>query len=119
MADEVVVGATRKSLVATIVDDNDAIVDLSGGSVRLQGRSSDLSAKTIDVAGTLTDPAQGRVTFSSLGTIITHADLAGAAPAISGATFRLRLKFTDSSGLIDFGPLFEIRWVDDPTYLPA
>lgn len=115
--DEVVVGATRKDLVATIVDDNGAIVNLAGGSVSLQGRSNDLPAKTINVAGTLTNPAQGQVTFSQIGTLVTHTELSAA--SVSGATFRLRLKFTDSTSEFDFGPLFELRWVDDPLYLPA
>ncbi len=114
-ADEVVVGATRKSLVATIVDSDGAVVNLTGGSVKLQGRSSDLTATTLDVTGTLTDPAQGKVTFSSLGTLVTQALLTAA--DISEATFRLRLKYTDASAKVDFGPVFEIKWVKDPLIL--
>lgn len=115
MADEIVVGATRKSLVATIVDTDGNVVNLTGGSVKLQGRSSDLSAKTIDATGTLTDPQQGVVTFSSLGTLVTQAELTAA--TISTATFRCRLKFTDASAKIDFGPAFELMFVKDPLIL--
>lgn len=115
MADEVVVGATRKSLLATIVDSDGNIVNLTGGNVRMQGRSSDLDAITLDVLGTLVDAAQGKVRFDTLGSLITQSNLTTA--GIASATFRLRLKYTDSAAKVDFGPIFEILWFKDPTIL--
>jgi hypothetical protein len=115
MADEVVVGATRKNLVATIVDSDGLVVNLTGGAVRMEGRSSDLPAISLDVAGTLTDPAQGKVTFAALGTLVSQANLTAA--GIAEATFRLRIKYTDAAAKVDFGPIFEIKWVKDPLTL--
>lgn len=115
MADEIVVGATRKNLVATIVDSDGAVVNLTGGTVRMQGRCASLSGKTIDVAGVITDPAQGKVTFSALGSLVTQAELTAA--ALTEAIFTLRLKYTDVAALIDFGESFELKWIHDPTVL--
>jgi hypothetical protein len=118
MADEIVVvtGATgRKNLVATIVDSDGNVVNLTGGTVKMQGRSSDLPSVTLDVTGTITDPAQGKVTFSAVGNLITQAQLTAA--GIASATFRLRIKFTDSTAKVDFGPIFELTWVKEPTVL--
>lgn len=114
--DEVVVGSTRKDLVVTVVDANGVIVNLTGGTVRLQGRSNDLTTKTLDVLGTLTNPAQGQVTFSAIGTLITQADLTGP-PVIPDAKFRLRIKYTDNVPKFDYGPEFEMQWVHDPLVL--
>ena len=119
MAEEIVVVASpavgRKTLVATIVDGDGNVVNLTGGSVRLQGRSSDLSAVTLDVLGTLTNPSQGQVTFTGLANLITQAQLTAA--NIASATFRCRLKYTDSAAKVDFGPVFELMWLKDPTVL--
>ena len=118
MADEIVVitsATSRKNLVATIVDSDGNVVNLTGGAVRLQGRSSELSAITLDVAGSLTDPQNGKVTFSAIGNLITQAQLTAA--GIAAATFRLRIKFTDASAKVDYGPLFELMWVKEPTVL--
>lgn len=113
--DEIVVGASRKNLVATIVDDDGAVVNLTGGAVRMQGRSTSMSAKTINVAGVLTDPAQGVVTFYALGDLITQGELTTA--GLAEAIFRLRLYYTDVAALDDYGELFELKWVSDPLTL--
>lgn len=108
----VTVGATRRDLVVTIVDENDNVVDLTGGSARLQGRSLDLASKTIDAAGTITDPAQGVVTFGSIGTLVTQAELTAA--NAKSALFKLKVKYTDVSAEVDFTDQFELRWEQDP-----
>lgn len=115
MADQVVVGATKRDLVVTILDESGNVVDLTGGSARLQGRSSTLPENEIDVAGVLTDPAQGVVTFAGIGTYVTTEELATL--HAEKATFRLRVKFTDASAEFDYGDLFEIEWWQDPLVL--
>lgn len=118
-ADEIVVVTSpdvgRKNLVAVIVDGDGNVVNLTGGNVKLQGRSSDLSTVTLDVTGTLTNPAQGVVTFSALGNLITQAQLTAA--GIAEALFVLRLKYTDASTKTDYGPKFELKWVKEPKVL--
>lgn len=110
--DEVVVGATRKDLVFTVVDDNDAVVNVSGGSVRLQGKSADTPAVVIDMAGTLTDPQNGKVTFAQIGTLVTHANLVSG--GVNQSTYLLRVKYTDASAKFDYSAAFNIRWMDTP-----
>jgi len=110
--EEVVVGATKRNLVVQIVDENSNPIDLQGGSVKLQGKSSDLPSVTIDVSGTLTSPASGIATFFSIGTLVTSANLSEA--GITEATFRLRVKYTDSQPKFDYGDEFQIKWVQTP-----
>jgi len=111
---EVVVGATRRDFVATIVDENDEPVNLSGvgASAKLQGRSTDTPLVTIDLTGTLTDPSQGVVTFPSIGSLVTQAQLTTA--AVKRSTYKLRVKYTDSAAKIDFTTEFLIIWSQDP-----
>lgn len=45
--------------------------DLTGYTVRLQGRSQDNAANKIDVAGTVTTPLSGLSEFSPVGTALT------------------------------------------------
>lgn len=115
MADQVVVGATKRDLVVVILDEDGDPVNLTGGAARLQGRSSVLTEKVLDVAGILSDPAQGRVTFPGIGAYVTSEDLA--ALHAEKAPFRLRVKFTDVAGEFDYGDLVEIEWWQDPLVL--
>lgn len=113
MADEVVVGATRKDLVVVLLDATTGVpINLTGGSAKLQGRSPDLVAVNIDSVMTLTDPANGKVTMASLGALVTHANLAAA--SIVSAVYKLRVRFTDASAKVDFGPEFELVFKDNP-----
>jgi len=105
---------SRKDLKVVLIDANTGQpIVLTGGSARLQGKSPDLPATNIDAVMTLTNPANGEVTYSGLGTLITHALLAAA--AITSAVYRLRVKFTDASVKVDYGPEFELVFKDNPT----
>lgn len=119
MADEIVVITTpdvpRKDLVVTVIDSNGNAVNVTGGEVRMQGRSNDLPTITINQTAALTTPASGIVTFQGIGTYITQAQLTAA--GIAEATFRLRLKYKDSAGKTDYANIFELKWVKDPTVL--
>lgn len=113
MADEVVVGATRKDLVVVLVDASTGVpINLTGGSARLQGKSTSLPSVPIDVAMTLTDAANGKVTAASLGSLVTHANLSGA--GLTNAWYVLRVKFTDATAKVDYGPEFELVFKDNP-----
>ena len=107
--EEVVVDSNKRSLVVTLVDENNVPVNLTGGSAKLQGKSDDI-ATTIDYPGTLTDPAQGIVTFAEIGALITAANLG----ALKKATYNLRVKFTDGSAKFDYTRKFQIDWVEKP-----
>jgi hypothetical protein len=110
---EVVVGADRKGLKVTFRDRKKVLVVITGGTVRLQGKSDDLPGKVIDVEGTVVDGPNGVGRWPELGgaTYVTAAEL-GAKP---GATFSLRAKFTDSGGKQDWSEAFPVRWVSPPT----
>lgn len=118
MADEVVVvpaGAlSRKDLVVVLIDAGTGMpIILTGGSARLQGKSPDLPGTPINVVMTLTNPANGVVTYSGLGTLVTHALLNAA--GIVSAVYKLRVQFTDGSSKVDYGPEFELVFKDNPT----
>jgi hypothetical protein len=105
---EVVVGATLKELRITIIDEDGNPRAITGGTVRLQGKSADLPSKTLDVAGNIYDGPNGVARWTSLGGtgFVTTGDMG----SVSRATFTCQVKYTDSGGLIDFGPEFEIVW---------
>lgn len=107
--EEVVVDSTKRALVVTLVDENNDPLDLTGGSVKLQGKSDDI-VTTIDYAGTLTDAAQGVVTFTGIGALITAANLG----SNKKATYNLRVKFTDAATKFDYTRKFQIDWVEKP-----
>jgi len=110
VTDEVVVDSNRRNLVVTLVDENGAVIDLTGGSAKLQGQSDDLATPDIDYAGTLTSPAQGEVTFTQIGTLVTAVNLG----SLKKATYNLRVRFTDASTKFDYSPKFQIDWVEKP-----
>lgn len=109
MADQIVVGATRKDLIITIQDDTGANVNITGGTVALTGSSLDLPSKTLNVTGTITDGPNGVCKFASIGgtSFVTSGDMG----AKKLATFDCRVKFTDSGAKIDYGPSFQLQWV--------
>jgi hypothetical protein len=109
---EVVIGATRRELRVTFVDENKAPIPITGGSVRLQGTSEDTPPLSIDVAGTIFDGAGGVARWTGLGgtAYVTMTALNGKA----GATYKLKAKFTDGGGNVDWTPAFYIRWVPPP-----
>lgn len=109
---EVVVGATRKQLLITVTDEDGNPVAITGGSVKLQGTSADLPGNTLDVDGTIHDGPNGVAKWASLGgtDFVTLAEL-GSLPE---ATFVCRVKFTDATSLVDYGPEFAITWKKPP-----
>lgn len=109
---EVVVGATRKELRITFENETGAVVNITGGAVRLQGQSDDLPPKDLDVAGTIFDGPNGIARWVALGGTgyLVLTDLGSKA----GATFSLRGKLTDAAGNVDWTPLFQLRWVRPP-----
>lgn len=111
---EVVVGATKKKLVGVVLDENGNAVNITGSTIKLQGRSATLTAITIDAACTITDASNG-VYEVVLGTLVATGDLATA--SLAEAVFRLRVKQTDSGGKIDYSEAFDIKWTQLPTVL--
>lgn len=109
---EVVIGATRKELRVTLTDADGLPLNITGGTVKLQGKSADLPSKTLDVAGTIHDGPNGVAKWTSLGGtgFVTTGDMG----AVSEATFTLRVKFTDTSSLVDYGPEFMVTWKKAP-----
>lgn len=109
---EVVVGATRVNLLVTVVDEANNPIDISGGSVRLQGTTNDIPGNTLDVAGTIHDGPNGVAKWTALGgtSFVTNGELG----ALSQATYTCRVKFTDTGGLISFGPEFQLTWKKAP-----
>lgn len=109
---EVVVGSTRTNLLVTVVDETGAPINITGGSVRLQGTTNDIPNNTIDVAGVIHDAVNGVAKWSSIGgtSFVTTNELG----ALSEATYNLRVKFTDSNALVSYGPEFQITWKKPP-----
>jgi hypothetical protein len=109
---DVYVGSTGKKLVIVITDENNLPRPLTtGGStqVKLQGKSADLPGKTIDVAGTITDAPNGVVTWAGIGNGSVYVSLSDLG-SLPEATFDLQAKYTDSGGLVDYGPVFQLTW---------
>jgi hypothetical protein len=109
-ATEVVVGSTRKTLTVVILDGNNVPLDISGGSVRLQGTSEDLPGINIDQPGTITDPVNGVCKWSSIGTLITADNLG----SLDFARYKLRVKLTTATSLIDYGAVIELTFYPTP-----
>lgn len=114
-----VIGSTRKILVVTIEDESGVVVDLRGGSAKLQGHSGDLPAADLDVEGTLSgsgaDLQNGIVVWPRLGDpsiFVDDADLTAA--GITSALYRCRIQYTDAGTLVDYGPEFDLVWVMPP-----
>lgn len=114
MADEIIVGATKKSLVVTVEDDNGNAVDLRGGAVKLQGHSGELPTSNLNVAGALTDAQNGVCTWAQLGGASYVTEGALTAAGVTSATYACRVKYTDSATLVDYGPLFNLTWLAPP-----
>lgn len=111
---EVVVSSTRPSLQVTVTDRNGVPVDLTGASAapRLQGKSAEVPAVTIDLVGTIVGAASGRVDFTSLGTLVTHAQLVSA--GVTQGTFTCRVKWFDAAAKWDYGDPTYLRFSDTP-----
>jgi len=105
---EVFIGSTLKELRITLVDESGNIRVITGGAVRLQGKSADLPSKTLDVAGTIYDGPNGIARWTQLGGtgFVTTGDMGG----VTEATFVCQVKYTDSGSLVDYGPTFELVW---------
>lgn len=112
---EIVIGSTLKEILRQIVDADGNPIDISGGEVRLQGVSDDI-AKTFDVVGAIYDGPQGLALWTEVGgtSFVEESDLGEKSEAL----YRLRTKFTDAAGKIDFGPEFNYRWVKAPDVTP-
>jgi len=115
-AEIVTVGATRRDLIVNLEDENGDPINLTGATEtnnpKLQGVSKDTPAVTIDQDGTIEDAPNGQVKFSQIGGFVTQANL----DAVSrrSSTYKLKVRFQDSLGLVDFTDEFEIIWEADP-----
>lgn len=106
----VVVGATRKDLYVTLVDELGTAINIAGSTIRLQGKSLDLPSIPLDVAGAISDAPGGVAKWTGIGSYVTHGNLAGAPQA----KYTFRVKLTDAATKIDFTPEFDIIWHDQP-----
>lgn len=115
----VTVGDTQRQIVVTVVDENNNVVPLSTtlGNHKLQGRSNDTPAVTIDYAPTAVDGPNGVLTFATVGGLVSQANLTAAAK--KSATYRLKVRFTTASGsLVGFTDKFFYTFDEDPLQLP-
>ena len=110
MADQVVVGSTRKDLIIALQDDLGAVINITSGTVTLQGSSPDLPATTINQAGSITDGPNGLCKWTGIGAYITAGNL-GTKPS---ATYNLRVKYTDAASKLDYTSAFQITWLPTP-----
>ena len=112
---EVVCGATRKDLIVVITDENNNPVNITGCTVRLQGKSADI-AKVLNVVGTVLDGVNGKAKWTGIGDETTYisqtTDLASG--TIPQATYTFRAQFTDGTAKVDYSAEFQIRWVKKP-----
>jgi hypothetical protein len=109
MADEVVVGATAKDFVLEVVDEAGLPINVTGMTFALQGTSPDLPSTTIDAAGTVTDGAQGVVTWTGVGAYVDGTDMG----SVTRAGFAFRVK-KSAGGEYDWGPEFAWDYVAAP-----
>jgi hypothetical protein len=108
---EVVITVTRKTLKIVCLDEDDNPINLNGAqSLRLQGTSPDLPGVTMDQAGAIYDGPSGIAQWTQVGTFVTSGQL-GSKPS---ATFNLRVKLIDSTGKLDYGPVFQFTWFPTP-----
>lgn len=112
-ATEVVLGETGRNLRITLVDESGAPLNISGGSALLQGVSGDLPELKLNKAGTIVDGPNGVLQWPGIGDEAEYVS-AAALGALPGATFSLRVKFTDAAAKVKFGELFQLRWVPAP-----
>jgi hypothetical protein len=109
--EEVVVGSTRKQIVDQVLDKVTGLpINITGGAFLLEGTSLDLPSKQISQAGTITDAANGVVTWSSVGSYVTSGDMG----ALKQALFTLRWRFTDAAAKIDWSSTFQLNFVMPP-----
>ena len=106
---EVVVEASRKTLRIPIVDGDGAPLDISAGSVILEGSSDDLPAVLINLPGVAYDGPGGIAQFDSVGSQVTEAQL-GLLPS---AVFTCRVRFTDGFGQ-DWSSPLKLRFIPQP-----
>jgi len=112
---EVVIGANRKDLEYVITDPDGNPVNVSGGAAYLQGvPTTDGVTKTLNVAGTIVDGANGRFRWAGLGDPDVYVAEAELGEDLDTATWNLRVKFTDAAGKSDFGAQFELAWAKPP-----
>lgn len=119
MADEIVIGATKRTLVVLLEDEHGELINLGAtGSAKLQGHSGELEEEDLDEEMDVTDGPNGEVTLTQLGALdqVTEAKLITA--NVTSATFTCRIKYTDSNGLIDWGTAFDLTWVLPPILTP-
>jgi len=111
---EVRVGATRKKLIYQLKDENGAAINITGFTIRLQGKSADLPAVEIDQAGTIIDAPNGKVQWKP-STLVTSTNLLDAQKRT--ALFDLTVKITDltpESDFIDPEDNVLLRFLQDP-----
>lgn len=109
MADEIVVGSTRRNLRVALVDENDDPISLVGAhEVQLQADEDDAD---VDVAMNVVGTGNtGEVEYVSIGSVIDYGDLGGA----DSKSIRFRVYFEDAAGLKDYSEQFELQFVSPP-----
>lgn len=115
MADEVVVGATRRDLTIVLVDAATGLpINMSGpnAAAALQGKSPDTPLVEVDEPMTIVNGADGLVKLSGLGGLLTQDDLNDA--TVVSSTYPFRVKYTDNAGKVDFTPIFEVIFRSNP-----
>lgn len=111
MVNEIVVGATRKSLQVQLLDQTtgDPLVFGSTPTVTLEGTSLDLPGVAISASGTITDTGNAICTWTSAGSLITSENLGGK----SSAVYTCRVKIHDGGGY-DWTPSFVLTFSAAP-----
>lgn len=102
---EFTVGDGLKALQVTIRDGNDVPVNITGATVLLIGKSSDI-ATALSIAGTLTDPTNGVCSFAAVGAAVTNTNMGSRRSAL----YNCQVKLTQG-GSDGFSDRFQIRFI--------
>lgn len=105
----VVLGETGVNLFIIFEDEDEAPIDITGGAVRLQGISNDIT-KELDVAGVVSDGPQGEAKWAEIGgsAYLVLADLG----SLKEATYTFEGKLTDFAGKVRYSkPRFTVQFV--------
>jgi hypothetical protein len=110
----ITVGATRRTFIATIVDNDGNVISLNttASNHKLQGTSRTTSAVPINVSPATVDGPAGKLTFTAIGSLVSQATLTSA--SADSSDYRLKVKYMDLAGLVDFTEAFVFTFEEDP-----
>jgi hypothetical protein len=87
---------------------------MQGGAAaaKLQGKSPDTPAVSVDAVMVIVDGAAGKVKYAGVGGLLTQANLNSA--TVVQSTYPFRVRYVDNAGLVDYCDIFEIIFKSNP-----